>query len=48
MTLSDLFEAVQRVTEDDREAVAIVTHLLSTGRIKRDAGVDGGARRPGR
>ncbi|MGH0035013.1 MAG: hypothetical protein ACQGVK_08285 [Myxococcota bacterium] len=35
MTLSDLFEAVQRVTDDDREAVALVTHLLSTGRVKR-------------
>jgi hypothetical protein len=37
MTLSDLFEAVQHVTKDDREAVALVAHLLSTGRVKRDA-----------
>ena len=36
MTLSDLFEAVQHVTDDDREAVALVNHLLSTGRVKRD------------
>jgi len=34
MTLRDLIEAVHRVTDDDRQAVAILRRLLSTGRVR--------------
>ncbi len=36
MTLQDVFEAVHKLTDDDREAVAIVARLLESGRIRRD------------
>lgn len=35
VTLGDLVEAVVEVSEDEREAVAVVVHLLESGRVRR-------------
>jgi len=38
MTLGDLVEAVVAVSEDEREAVAVIVHLLESGRVRRPRG----------
>ena len=38
LTLLELIETVREVANDDREVVATVTHMLSSGRIKRESG----------
>ena len=38
VTLGDLVEAVVEVSEDEREAVAVVVHLLESGRVRRPRG----------
>ena len=46
VTLGDLMAAVIEVTEDDHEAVAVVVHMLESGRVRvgrssRKRGLDG-------
>jgi hypothetical protein len=38
VTLGDLIEAVVEVSEDEREAVAVVVHLLESGRVRSPRG----------
>ena len=38
VTLGDLIDAVIEVSEDEREAVAVVVHLLESGRVRRPRG----------
>ncbi|HVN40609.1 MAG TPA: hypothetical protein VMW19_20785 [Myxococcota bacterium] len=38
MTLGGLVEAVIDVSEDEREVVAVVVHLLESGRVRRPSG----------
>jgi len=38
VTLGDLVEAVVEVSEDEREAVAVVVHLLKSGRVRKALG----------
>ncbi|MCH2169275.1 hypothetical protein MK489_00710 [Myxococcota bacterium] len=38
LTLLELIEAVGEFADNDREVVATVTHMLSTGRVKHEFG----------